>query len=363
MNGDGKKGRDADRRGAESMPWMAHLAGGVAHGYNNLLFVIQGHATRLETRLAPDHPLFDAARQIREAAERAAFLTSHLQALSRGEKPTPRDVLPAAVLQDTGKLLQRILGEDLEVSAGVEAELPPARLDPGELQKLIVVLALRARQALPQGGTLALVAVAPADGGRTRISLSATGRGDGASTAFERSPEDRGDDEVDETLERWETHLELEALPEGGQRASFSLPAIDSAAAEPPPPPVGTESILVVEDDAGVRSLAAIMLQEFGYAVTEAQGGASALAKIESGASFDLLLTDVVMPGMNGRELADRARALRHELPILFTSGRVRREDVLDPEAPSRSAFLAKPFTAGALGRAVRGLLDAVPPA
>jgi PAS domain S-box-containing protein len=376
-------------RQSQKMEAVGRLAGGIAHDFNNLLTVISGYAQLLGDSLGPADPGREDISAIVSATDLAAALTNQLLAFSRRQILQPRVVDPAEVLSGIAPLIRRIIGEDLGLQIETDPDTGHVRADPHQLEQVILNLAVNARDAMPRGGQLTLEAgnatldasyaemhaeVTP--GAHVVLSVSDTGMGmDGETRAHIFEPffttKDPGHGTglglatVYGIVKQSDGHIWVYSEPGRGTTFKVYLPRVD-AAVDPLPHPVpagrpvgGSETILVVEDDDAVRSLVSSTLQRAGYAVLTAEAGPGALETVarETG-RIDLLLTDIVMPTMSGRELADRLLASHPELRVLFMSGytpnAVVHHGVLDPGI----AYLAKPFSPDQLLHRVRELLD-----
>jgi signal transduction histidine kinase/ActR/RegA family two-component response regulator len=376
---------------SQRMEAIGNLAGGIAHDFNNLLTGMIGYLQFVQRRLPPVPGLREDLDQVDRAARRAAALTSQLLSYARRQMVVPVVVDLNATIMALEPLIRRLLGEDIEITVELEERLGTTRVDPGQLEQVLLNLVANARDAMPTGGSLRM---------RTRnVTLTAE--------AERLQPEVRAGDyvamdvlddgvgmspEVRERIfepffttkppgagtglglamcygivKQAEGHIEVESEPGKGSRFSVLLPREAAARGSPDLPdgavsPSGRETVLLVEDDATVREVTARMLREMGYAVLEAENAAAARARMErDGARIDLLLTDVVMPGGSGRELADALTAARPSLAVLFMSG-YNADVVLRQGLVQESvAFLPKPFTQPALAEALRRALDARP--
>jgi PAS domain S-box-containing protein len=377
-------------RQAQKLEAIGQLAGGVAHDFNNILTVILGRAEEVaeEGHLPPQ--LHQALADILESAERATGLTRQLLAFSRRQAIQVKDVDMNVVVGNLTRMLDRILGEDVTVQFHYAARAAYVRADPGMIEQVLLNLVVNARDAMPLGGRLS-VEISIVDGadpsGPVRpagswVCLRVTDSGSGIAPEnlphiFEPffTTKDIGKGTglglatsygIVQQHGGW-----IEVDSEVGRGTTFRVffPNVPTMTAEPPsvatpPPAPGHETILVVEDEEGVRALVIKALGGLGYRLLQAQSGPSAIAVArEYAATIDLMITDIVMPdGMNGLELAERLRATRPSLKVIFTSGYladVSREDML---ARQTDAFLAKPFSLPDLARLVRRTLDAVEP-
>jgi PAS domain S-box-containing protein len=380
-----RKALEAQLLHSQRMEAVGRLAGGIAHDFNNLLTAIQGYADFLQDGLDAADPLRGDAEQISRASDRAAGLVRQLLAFSRKQLLHPEIVDLNAVVRDTEAMLRRLIGEDVDLVTHLEPGLASVLADAGQLEQTIINLAVNARDAMPDGGSLTLstttVGIVGRDaerlgisaGSYVRLDVRDTGIGmDGATQlrAFEPffTTKEQGTGLGLATAYGIVTQsggqIDVESEPGVGTTFSVYLPAARAAArlegdgAGLPAANGGSETVLLVEDEDIVRSLARRILHGSGYEVIEAGSGEEALrlARGHDG-HIDLLLTDVVMPGMNGRELADRLTELRPGTRVVYMSGYT--EDVVLQRGISGDrAFLAKPFTATALAQEVRDVLD-----
>lgn len=379
-----RKWLEEQLRQAQKMEALGRLAGGVAHDFNNLLTIISGYGELLLGQV--EEPLREDVRAILEGAERATAVTRQLLALSRRQASQPRVVDLNAIVRGMEKILRRALGEDVTLELALRASLWPIKADPGQIEQILLNLAVNARDAMPHGGRLV---IATANCSRTeaaalhlppgqyvRLTVRDTGEGLDPETCrhifepfFSTKPTEKGTGlglaivygivkqsggEVFVDSRRGEGTVFTIYLP----RAS-GIP--ESAAAPPQPPPRAErgETILLVEDEDAVRRLVRNMLVRHGYAVLDAAGGEQALELFERHADrIALLLTDVVMPGMSGRELAAQLRARRPGLKVVYMSGYT--GDVLgDRGVPEPGiTLIQKPFTPRTLLRRLREVLS-----
>ena len=375
-------------RQAQKMEAVGRLAGGVAHDFNNLLTIITGYSQMLLTRLAPDDPARAELAEIKEAGDRAVALTGQLLAFSRKQVVQPKVLDLNAVVTNLDKMLQRLIGEDILLATALAPSVGRVKADPGQIEQIIMNLAVNARDAMPRGGKLTfetadvelddtyanhMVAVQP--GSYVMLAVSDTGCGMDAETQarifepfFTTKEQGKGTglglSTVYGIVKQSDGYIWCYSEVGHGTTFKIYLPHADEPATSQLPDttaadlPRGSETVLLVEDEQGVRTLAEFLLRRSGYTVLQAQSGAEALALAgQHMGPIHLLLTDVVMPGMSGRELAERLAGDDPGIKTLFMSGytddTVVRHGVLQAEA----AFIQKPFTFDALLRKVRATL------
>jgi len=372
---------------------LGQLTGGVAHDFNNLLTVIQGNAELLAEALAAERPeLFELATMIGAAADLGGQLTSRLLAFGRRQPLAPAQVDVAALVSGMVPLLRRTLGRDIEVEVADERAGWCALADPGQLQNALLNLCLNARDAMPAGGRLLLeVADVVLDAGYAArnadvaagdyVLLAVTDTGCGIPAAdlarvFEPffTTKQRGHGTglglsmVWGFVRQSRGHVTVYSEPGVGTTVRLYLPRDQAVAVPPPPAPAVPETfeagagerVLLVEDDDLVREYAREQLLALGYRVLVARSGAEALAMIGQDAGIDLLFTDVVMPGgINGRQLADAARAQRPDLPVLFASGFPENALTRNGRIDAGVVLLAKPYRRADLARKLREVLGA----
>ncbi len=375
-------------RQAQKMEAVGRLAGGIAHDFNNMLMIIIGFADFLCHNIDEDDPRRRDAEEIRKAAERAAALTRQLLAFGRQQLVRPQLVDMNAVVRDMELMLRPLLGEDITLESSLP-EVGAVRADRGRLEQVVMNLALNARDAMTGGGRLYIEtrSVVLAEGaayrqfgmdmpaGRyVRLVVRDTGEGMAPGTRarifepfFTTKPPTQnsglGLSVVYGIVSQSDGYLWVESQPQHGTSFTIWLPEVAAAAEPATPQPLpaagGTERVLVVEDEAAVRSLAARVLTEAGYSVVEASDGGEALQMLEGGLVVDVVLTDVVMPGVGGVELAERLQEQRPGLPVLFMSGYTG-SDVVRRGLNQRGVpFLQKPFSPLSLTARLRELLDA----
>ena len=374
-------------RHAQKLEAIGQLAGGVAHDFNNILTAVIGYSDLLLARLGPNDPNRRAVEEIRKGGDRAAGLTRQLLAFGRRSATQPRLVDVNAAVRELEPMLRRLVGEDVSFELALAAAPGSVRIDPTHFEQIIVNLAVNARDALPQGGSIRIetgvvarpdVPEAGSGTGRfVRIAFTDTGVGIPADVLghifepfFTTKEAGRGTGLGLATVYGIvrQHHGSIDVRSEVGQGSTFEilLPEVTgeegalSAAVESPSG--GRERILLVEDDAALLALSREILMELGYDVVTARTGNEGLALLEQGGGrLDLLVTDVVMPGMGGRELAQRARQRFPSLRLLFVSGFAGTlPPPVDERAPENS-FLPKPYTPLTLARKVRDVLDAIP--
>jgi PAS domain S-box-containing protein len=373
----GRRELEARLQQAQKMEAVGRLAGGVAHDFNNLLTAIAGYSEFLISGLQDDH-LRRHAEEIKKASARAAALTGQLLAFSRRQVLQPRVLDLNAVVSDMDMMLRRLIGEDVELVAVLEPDLAPVLADPTQLEQVIVNLAVNARDAMPQGGsvTIETANVVLTDRQLVELRLIDTGIG---MTESERAQlfdpffttkiggTGLGLATVYGVVEQSGGSIEVDSAPGEGSSFRILLPAVDEPAQAAPLdddafPAAGSETVLLVEDELVVRQLVAEILESNGYTVLQAGDGPSALELLRRRRdTVDLLITDVVMPGMSGPEVAERVVALRPGTEVLYISGytdsAIDHHGVLEPGI----AFLQKPFSADELARKVRTVLDGEP--
>ena len=372
-------------RQSQKMEEIGRLAGGIAHDFNNLLTAIRGNATLALAELPADSTVRDELHQIEQGSDRAAALTRQLLAFARRTVLQPEVVDLAVVLRKLEPMLRRVLGEDISLVTRTPTSRGAVLADPSQIEQVIVNLAVNARDAMPDGGTLTIetadvvleqpqVQAHPAatPGPNAMIAVSDTGTGMDAATLkhlFEPFFTTKGVGKgtglglatVYGIVRQSGGSVWATSTLGSGSTFYVYLPWIEAAAPvaqgqSPSPVPPRSEprigTILVVEDDDGVRRFATRVLERAGYSVISASGGAAAL-EADAGSPFDLLLTDVVMPSMNGREVADRLQARHPGLRTLFMSGHADKVIVKHGVLDAHIRYLAKPFTAEGLLAAV----------
>lgn len=373
---------------SQKMEAIGQMAGGVAHDFNNLLTVISGYSEILLDALESNDPRRESANAIREAGERAASLTRQLLAFSRKSVLEPKVLDPNDAVRNAEKLLHRLIGEDIQLAVVLDPAIGKVKIDPGQLGQVLVNLAVNSRDAMPRGGTLTIetraVELSPADtqmrpgvspGPYVRLTISDTGSGmtaDVKARIFEPffTTKEAGKGTglglavVHGVIKQSGGHVEVRSEPDNGTTVQVYLPAVQDNGIAPEGSgagysEVGTETVLLVEDEQGLRRLARRVLQSKGYTVLEASGSQEAIQLVESHPGrIDLLLTDVVMPRMGGPELAEILRPRFPLMKVLFSSGYTDDAVLRHGLLQEKLAFLQKPYTPIALTRKVRQVLD-----
>ncbi|HEY3381287.1 MAG TPA: PAS domain S-box protein [Vicinamibacterales bacterium] len=385
----GRRDLEARLRQSQKMEAVGRLAGGVAHDFNNLLTVITGYSERLLMGLPADDPLRKGAEAIKRSADRAAALTQQLLAFSRRQILAPKVIDLNSVVGNMNKMLQRLIGEDVELVFHSATELWRTKADPNQLEQVIMNLAVNSRDAMPQGGILTIetsnieldtsfagrhlglqpgryVMLAVTDTGsgmddETQSHLfepffttkeQGKGTGLGLSTTYGIVKQSGGYIWVESEVGRGTTVRIY--LPRIEETADLTPAAIEMRSA-----PHGSETILLVEDEDAVRHLLRDILRRYGYTVLEAQNGPRAIEICQQHeGQIDLVITDMVMPQMSGWEVADAASNLRPKAKLIYMSGYIEHMVVEQRVLESGVAFLGKPFTPDTLGRKVREVLD-----
>jgi PAS domain S-box-containing protein len=378
-------------QGAQRMEAVGRLAGGVAHDFNNLLTVINGRSDMLATLVEPDSNLMREIDEIKQAGQRAVALTRQLLLLSRRQVGSPQALCLNRVIGAVENLLRRSIGEQIELVTNLDSDLPSVLADESQIEQVLLNLALNARDAMATGGTLTLettkVLVDESSAAQSLaldegpyVLLRVRDTGDGidplirgklfepfVTTKESSRGTGLGLSTVYGVVKQCKGQIRVESQPGRGASFEIYLPAVDQPAVataedvEVSDVPTGKERILLVEDEAAVRSLLRRFLDSQGYRVVEASNGDAALDLAETNnGGFDLLLTDLVMPGMGGFELAKRLEQHLPGLHVIFMSG-YSEEAVRDPEAESTMTaenFLQKPFSTDLLARRLRDVLD-----
>ena len=380
-------------RQSQKMESIGRLAGGIAHDFNNLLTVIRGHSELLGGAIDSADPKHEGIRQIQEAARRATALTRQLLAFSRKQDLQPRLLSLDQCVIAIEPMLRRLIGEDVEILLHLNDSGSAVMADPGQLDHVLINLAVNARDAMPDGGTLAIsTSIADMDanylathtgavaGSYVMLAVSDTGCGMSRETSarifepfFTTKPPGQGTGLGLSTVYGIVKHSggyiwvysELDAgttfkiyLP----RIASTLPPVARPGIPPAAPRGGTETVLIVEDDLALRNLTRRILAEYGYNVLDAANGREALhLAAHFDGVIDLVVTDVIMPEMSGRALVEQLSLMRPGSRSLYMSGYTDDDVVRRGMVSDHVAFLQKPFTASTLLRVVRKTIDGEP--
>ena len=373
-------------RHAQKMEAVGRLAGGVAHDFNNLLTALHTSAYLGSKRLPAEHPVQESFREIEEAGRRAADLTRQLLVFARRQMVTPKVVDLCELILNLTKLLRRLIGEDIELVTRTVSESARVRVDPGLMEQVLVNLSVNARDAMPHGGRLVIeTSEAVVGNGKapdvslpagTYVVLSIQDDGCGMSEEvkvhlfepfFTTKEVGKGTGLGLATcygiVSQIGGHIVVDSQIGIGTTFHIYLPRVEdqptsTAAERSLEVPRGSETILLVEDESSVRNLVARLLRETGYRVVEVASGEAALGAVErdGGSDIAVLVTDIVMPGASGRQIAGLVRRIRPALPVLLISGYT--DTVVVEDEDAGIAFLQKPFSPDGLARKIRSLLD-----
>jgi PAS domain S-box-containing protein len=376
-------------RQAQKLESVGRLAAGVAHDFNNLLTVINGYSRLLLGRLKAGDPLRDGLEEIHKAGERAAGLTQQLLAFSRKQILQPRVLDLNRVVEEMRPMLERLMGEDVEVCVQLQAEAATICADPNQLERVLMNLAGNSRDAMPDGGKFSIetgfvewdeshAQLRPGThaGPYVMLAVSDTGGGMSEETRghifepfFTTKEVGKGTglglSTIHGIVEQSGGYIEVASELGRGTTFKIYIPRVVDAQADSGKPEAaaamgGQETVLVVEDQAEVREFAAAALRTYGYQVIEAANAEEALMLWErEGERIDLILTDVVMPGLSGRELADRLKEREHGIKVLFMSGHTDDTMVHHGVLRKEAEFIQKPFGPDQLARKVREVLMA----
>ena len=372
---------EAALRQAQKMEAIGQLTGGIAHDFNNLLQVIVGNLESLRRRAASGMVAQDVVERFSanalRGAERGAQLTQRLLAFARRQALQPRVLDANSVLSGMSDLLRRTLGENVRLEVALAAKPALVLADPNQLENTLLNLAVNARDAMPDGGTLRLEVDSTQDpeiGPAVDITVSDTGTGmppDIIDLVFEpfftTKPAGQGTglglSQVYGFVRQSGGTVRLTSSPGRGTTVRLLLPCAEGVPQDRPDSGAlfvtgGNETVLLVEDDPEVRSQSAAALRDLGYQVLEAPDGPAALATLRNDREIRLLFTDIGLPGMNGRALAEQARADRPDLAVIFTTGYAHEALTAAELADPATALLPKPFTYAALDRLIRDVLS-----
>jgi PAS domain S-box-containing protein len=374
-------------RQSQKMEAIGQLAGGVAHDFNNLLTIIQGYSAMSLEGLDPADPSREPFEEIERAAVSAAALTRQLLTFSRRQVVRPRLLNLNTAISQVEKMLRRTIGEDVDLIYAAGENLYQIRADPGSIEQILMNLAVNARDAMPAGGKLILETanlcldkeyagahLAVKTGPHAMLAVTDTGTGMSEEVRarifepfFTTKPQGQGTGlglaTVYGIIQQMEGSIWVYSEPGKGATFKILFPAAEGADLDDVASPDrteerGEERILLVEDENRVRKFVRSMLEKHGYTVIEADDADEALRfAAEPSNSFDLLLTDVIMPRLNGPELAERIDALRPGIKVLYMSGYTDRAIRLQDRLGGEAHFIQKPFTPAALGRQIRELL------
>jgi two-component system cell cycle sensor histidine kinase/response regulator CckA len=376
-------------RQAQKLEAIGSLAGGMAHDFNNLLSIILGYTSMISEAVEPDHPIQADLEQVQMAGERGADLTKQLLAFSRRQVLEPRSIDLNAVLTAMRKMLKRLLGEHIELSLVTSKKVGRVHADAGQIEQVILNLVVNARDAMSDGGVITIetrdvelngygasaqhaieageyvmlsvkdTGLGMSDAVRERVfepffttKELGKGTGLGLSTVFGIVKQSRG-------------HIAVESEEGKGSTFRIHFPRFAEGTEQPlsrPPPPLtlrGSEVILLVEDDEQVRNVARALLSRYGYQVLDAQNGGEAFLACEKHAgAIDLLITDLIMPRMNGLELGVRLMTMRPGLKVIYMSGYI--DPSIDPQRVAENGFpfIQKPLRPDAFLTKIREVLD-----
>jgi PAS domain S-box-containing protein len=378
-------------RQSQKLEAIGQLAGGVAHDFNNLLTAINGYSALALRRLGEEHPIASYLEEIKKAGDRAANLTRQLLAFGRKQLLQPLSLNLNDVVKDMSKMLRRLIGENIDFVAKLSPDLKQIKADPGQVEQVLVNLVVNARDAMPSGGTLTIeTANAQLDGayaskhigvnpGRyIMLAVSDTGIGMDQGTQlrifepfFTTKEKGKGTglglSTVYGIVRQSGGNVWVYSEPQHGTSFKIYLPQIDAGVGGDGAPAAlsiikrGSETVLLVEDEDMVRNLATELLKENGYTVLEASGGEEAIRLCRNHKEpIHLLITDVVMPKMSGKDVARRLQMVHPESRVLFMSGYTDEAIVHHGIVDSHIAFIQKPFSETALMQKIRDVLDAV---
>ena len=376
-------------RQTQKIDSIGRLAGGVAHDFNNILAVICGHTDLALAQLSPDAPLRSNLECIQESAERAANLTRQLLAFARRQVIEPRRINLNELIVNLNKMLRRLIGEDIKLVTQTAPDLGQIKADPGQIEQVLLNLVVNARDAMPEGGTLTIRTdnvtldedyarrhlVTPGDYVMVSVSDTGVGMTDEVKQHifepfFTTKEQGKGTGLGLATcfgiIQQSNGHIHSESQVDKGTQFKIYLPRVsgveDSVSSREAPVslPQGTETILLAEDETSLRQLMARVLRTQGYTVLEAADGHEALTLAQAnGAKIQLLLTDVIMPGLSGKTLAEWLGQVNPAVRVLFISGYINNNAVRDAMSKPGTFFLQKPFNPLDLTKKVREAIEA----
>ncbi len=371
---------------AQKMEIVGHLASGVAHDFNNMLGIILGYTEMMMEGMVPGSIQYEQAEAVFHTSERAAALTHQLLIFSRKETPRPRMVDLSELIVKIDPMLRRLIGENIKLVTLPEPDLRQVEADPSQIEQVLMNLTVNARDAMPNGGMITVETgnanisegdpahPGMAPGSYSLLPVTDTGAGmsdEVKSKIFEAffttKPAGKGTGLGLATchgiVRHWRGHIEVDSRLGAGSTFRVYLPCQPASAkaeicSDPSgPPPRGVETVLVVEDEPGLLALSSIVLKRQGYTVLGASNGREALGIVhDRPEEIDLVITDMVMPEMGGRIMADWLQTLRPGIKVLFTSGYT--ECSLEGAADTAMEFIPKPYTPSELLRKVREVLD-----
>jgi nitrogen-specific signal transduction histidine kinase/CheY-like chemotaxis protein len=383
-----RKNLEEQYRHAQKMEAVGQLAAGVAHDFNNLLTVISGYSELLMQRLPEKDPMRGPINSIHTAGQRAASLTQQLLAFSRKQVLEPKILDLNDIIVQTARMLQRLIGEDIRLASVLAPDLSRVRVDPSQVEQVLMNLAVNARDAMPKGGMITMEtsnvvwdetqAEKRTNGKAGRyvmLTVSDTGHGmtpEVQARIFEPFFTTKGVGKgtglglatVFGIVAQSDGHIEVHSETGSGTSFRIYFPAVESAptaleAAVHQIPKHGTESVLVVEDEEDLRPLIREVLEEFGYRLHIASCGSEALEMLaKMNEPIDLLLTDVVLPEMSGNNIAIRVRQKFPNVKVLYMSGYIADDVLRHGVVAEQVAFIHKPFSPLALANRVREVLD-----
>jgi len=389
----GRKNIEAQLRHSQKMEAVGRLAGGIAHDFNNLLTAITGYAELISMSLDPYDPLVNSVEEIKKAGKRASSLTSQLLAFSSNQALQPEVINLNDSVENTTKILQRLIGADIDLITVLKPDLWRTKAEPGQVEQVIMNLAINARDAMPLGGKLTIETTnmemdesfmdRPADvepGPFVMLAMSDTGQGMDEETRnlifepfFTTKDRDKGTGlglaSVYGIVRQCGGHISVYSEPDRGTTFKLYLPQVkeDIDPTRPNTAPLeklkGAETILLVEDDEAVRTVVREVLQKTGYNVLEtASAGEALLVSEQHPGLIHLMVSDVVMPRMNGPDLAERLESWHPEMKVLYMSGYTGNVIINNGMLSAEKAFIQKPFSTESLLFKVREVLDIFKP-